>query len=177
MATIRVHDKDFTEFLSAIQIQERVSALAAQINTDYAGKHPLFLAILNGSFMFASDLFKQINLEAEISFIKIASYQGMRSTGQVVTSIGMEQDLHGRDLIIVEDIVDTGKTLHHFLPSLQQQQPASIRIATFLNKPEATLFEVPLDYIGFSIPNKFVVGYGLDYDGRGRNYGALYQVL
>ncbi len=177
MATIRVHDKDFTEFLSAIQIQERVSALAAQINTDYAGKQPLFLAILNGSFMFASDLFKQINLEAEISFIKIASYQGMRSTGQVVTSIGMEQDLHGRDLIIVEDIVDTGKTLHHFLPSLQQQQPASIRIATFLHKPEATLFEVPLDYIGFSIPNKFVVGYGLDYDGRGRNYGALYQVL
>lgn len=177
MATIRVHDKDFTEFLSAIQIQERVSALTAQINTDYAGKHPLFLAILNGSFMFASDLFKQINLEAEISFIKIASYQGMRSTGQVVTSIGMEQDLHGRDLIIVEDIVDTGKTLHHFLPSLQQQQPASIRIATFLHKPEATLFEVPLDYIGFSIPNKFVVGYGLDYDGRGRNYGALYQVL
>ena len=155
MATIRVHDKDFTEFLSAIQIQERVSALTAQINTDYAGKHPLFLAILNGSFMFASDLFKQINLEAEISFIKIASYQGMRSTGQVVTSIGMEQDLHGRDLIIVEDIVDTGKTLHHFLPSLQQQQPASIRIATFLHKPEATLFEVPLDYIGFSIPNKF----------------------
>lgn len=177
MATIRVHDKDFTEFLSAIQIQERVSVLAAQINTDYAGKQPLFLAILNGSFMFASDLFKQINLAAEISFIKIASYQGMRSTGQVVTSIGMEQDLHGRDLIIVEDIVDTGKTLHHFLPSLQQQQPASIRIATFLHKPEATIFEVPLDYIGFSIPNKFVVGYGLDYDGRGRNYGALYQVL
>lgn len=177
MAMIRVHDKDFTEFLSATQIQERVSVLAAQINTDYAGKQPLFLAILNGSFMFASDLFKQINLEAEISFIKIASYQGMRSTGQVVTSIGMEQDLHGRDLIIVEDIVDTGKTLHHFLPSLQQQQPASIRIATFLHKPEATLFEVPLDYIGFSIPNKFVVGYGLDYDGRGRNYGALYQVL
>ena len=177
MATIRVHDKDFTEFLSAIQIQERVSALAAQINTDYAGKQPFFLAILNGSFMFASDLFKQINLEAEISFIKIASYQGMRSTGQVVTSIGMEQDLHGRDLIIVEDIVDTGKTLHHFLPSLQQQQPGSIRIATFLHKPEATLFKVPLDYIGFSIPNKFVVGYGLDYDGRGRNYGALYQVL
>ena len=174
---IRVHDKDFIEFLSATKIQERVTALALQINADYAGKKPLFLAILNGSFMFASDLFKQINLEAEISFIKIASYQGMRSTGQVVTSIGMEQDLHGRDLIIIEDIVDTGKTLHHFLPSLQQQQPTSIRIVTFLHKPAATLFQVPLDYIGFSIPNKFVVGYGLDYDGRGRNYGALYQVL
>ena len=130
MATIRVHDKDFTEFLSAIQIQERVSELAAQINTDYAGKQPLFLAILNGSFMFASDLFKQINLEAEISFIKIASYQGMRSTGQVVTSIGMEQDLHGRDLIIVEDIVDTGKTLSEFLPVLYGYQPKEIIIAT-----------------------------------------------
>ena len=177
MFTIRVHDKVFTEFLSASLIQERVTTLATQINSDYASKNPLFLAILNGSFMFAADLFKQITLEAEISFIKIASYQGMRSTGQVVTSIGMEQDLHGRDLIIVEDIVDTGKTLHHFLPSLQQQQPASIRIATFLHKPEATLFQVPLDYVGFSIPNKFVVGYGLDYDGRGRNFGALYQLL
>jgi hypoxanthine phosphoribosyltransferase len=177
MATIRVHDRVFTEYLSAPLIQERVTALATQINADYAGKKPLFLAILNGSFMFAADLFKQIRVEAEISFIKIASYQGMRSTGQVVTSIGMEQDLHGRELIIVEDIVDTGKTLHHFLPSLQQQRPASIRIATFLHKPEATIFEVPLDYVGFSIPNKFVVGYGLDYDGMGRNYGALYQLV
>jgi len=177
METIRVHDKVFKEYLSADLIQQRVSELAAQINTDYINKRPLFLAILNGSFMFAADLFRQVSLDAEISFIKIASYQGMRSTGQVVTSIGMEQDLHGRELIIVEDIVDTGKTLHHFLPSLLQQQPASIRIATFLHKPEATAFEVPLDYVGFSIPNKFVVGYGLDYDGMGRNYGALYQLV
>jgi hypoxanthine phosphoribosyltransferase len=101
----------------------------------------------------------------------------MRSSGQVMTAIGMDQDLHGREVIVVEDIVDTGKTLHHFLPSLGQQEPASIRIATFLHKPEATNFSVPLDYVGFSIPNKFVVGYGLDYDGLGRNYGALYQLV
>lgn len=177
MSTIRVHDKNFAEYLASNVIQDRVTALATQLNKDYAGKKPLFLAILNGSFMFASDLFKQIRVEAEISFIKIASYQGMRSTGQVVTSIGMEQDLHGRDLVVVEDIVDTGKTLHHFLPTLQQQQPSSIRVATFLHKPDATTFPVPLDYVGFTIPNKFVVGYGLDYDGRGRNYGALYQLV
>ena len=177
METIRVHDKVFKEYLSADLIQQRVSELAAQINTDYINKRPLFLAILNGSFMFAADLFRQVSLDAEISFIKIASYKGMRSSGQVMTAIGMDQDLHGREVIVVEDIVDTGKTLHHFLPSLGQQEPASIQIATFLHKPEATNFSVPLDYVGFSIPNKFVVGYGLDYDGLGRNYGALYQLV
>ncbi len=177
MDTIRVHDKVFKEYLSADSIQQRVHELATQINTDYATKRPLFLAILNGSFMFAADLYRQVKLDAEISFIKIASYQGMRSSGQVMTAIGMDQDLHGREVIVVEDIVDTGKTLHHFLPSLRQQEPASIRIATFLHKPEATNFPVPLDYVGFSIPNKFVVGYGLDYDGLGRNHGALYQLV
>lgn len=145
METIRVHDKVFKEYLSADLIQQRVSELAAQINTDYINKRPLFLAILNGSFMFAADLFRQVSLDAEISFIKIASYKGMRSSGQVMTAIGMDQDLHGREVIVVEDIVDTGKTLHHFLPSLGQQEPASIRIATFLHKPEATNFSVPLD--------------------------------
>jgi hypoxanthine phosphoribosyltransferase len=177
MEMIRVHDKVFKEYLAADLIQQRVCELAIQINADYANKKPLFLAILNGSFMFAADLFKQIKLDAEISFIKIASYQGMRSSGQVMTAIGMDQDLHGREVIVVEDIVDTGKTLHHFLPSLRQLEPASIRIATFLHKPEATNFSVPLDYVGFSIPNKFVVGYGLDYDGLGRNFGALYQLV
>jgi hypoxanthine phosphoribosyltransferase len=117
METIRVHDKVFKEYLSADLIQQRVSELAAQINTDYINKRPLFLAILNGSFMFAADLFRQVSLDAEISFIKIASYKGMRSSGQVMTAIGMDQDLHGREVIVVEDIVDTGKTLHHFLHS------------------------------------------------------------
>ena len=120
---------------------------------------------------------KELDLDLEVEYVRLSSYEGTKSSGNVIEVLGISRDISNRDIIIVEDIVDTGKTLHHFLPSLQQQQPASIRIATFLHKPEATLFKVPLDYIGFSIPNKFVVGYGLDYDGRGRNYGALYQVL
>jgi hypoxanthine phosphoribosyltransferase len=176
MSTIQVHDKQFVPYLSAAEIQQRVADLARQISADYAHTRPLFIAILNGSFMFAADLFRQVTIDAEISFIKVASYKGMRSSGNVVTSIGLEQDIYGRDLIIVEDIVDTGKTLHNFLPTLQHQQPSSLKIATLLHKPEATEFTLSLDYVGFSIPNKFVVGYGLDYDGLGRNYNEIYQL-
>jgi hypoxanthine phosphoribosyltransferase len=176
MSTIQVHDKQFVPYLSATTIQERVAELSQQISKDYAHTKPLFIAILNGSFIFAADLFRQVTIDAEISFIKVASYKGMRSTGNVVTSIGLEQDIFGRDLIIVEDIVDTGKTLHNFLPTLQHQQPSSLKIVTLLHKPEATEFPLTLDYVGFSIPNKFVVGYGLDYDGLGRNYNEIYQL-
>jgi hypoxanthine phosphoribosyltransferase len=176
MEHIRVHDKTFVPFLTADQIKERVAVLARQISHDYQGKRPLLLAVLNGSFMFAADLFRLLTIDAEISFIKIASYQGMRSSGKVVTAIGMEQDLGGRSIIVLEDIVDTGKTLHHFIPTLQQQHPASIAIATFLHKPDATIFPLSLDYVGFEIPNRFVVGYGLDYDGLGRNHHQVYQV-
>ncbi len=176
MESIRVHDKTFVPYLTADQIRQRVSEMALQISHDYEGKRPLLLAVLNGSFMFAADLFRLLTIDAEISFIKIASYQGMRSTGQVVTAIGMEQDLSGRSIIILEDIVDTGKTLHHFIPTLQQQHPASIAIATFLHKPDATIYPLSLSYVGFSIPNRFVVGYGLDYDGLGRNHYQLYQL-
>ncbi|MFM7646083.1 MAG: hypoxanthine phosphoribosyltransferase [Sphingomonadales bacterium] len=176
MDSIRVHDKTFVPFLTAHQIKERVSELATQISEDYKDKRPLLLAVLNGSFMFAADLFRLLTIEAEISFIKIASYQGMRSTGTVVTAIGMEQDISGRAIILIEDIVDTGKTLHHFIPTLQQQHPSSIAVATFLHKPDATVFPLTLDYVGFSIPNRFVVGYGLDYDGLGRNHYQVYQL-
>jgi hypoxanthine phosphoribosyltransferase len=176
MSSIQVHDKHFVPFLTAVEIQQRIAELAQQISTDYAHTRPLFIAILNGSFMFAADLFRQVSIDAEISFIKLASYKGMRSSGNVVTSIGLEQDIYGRNLIIVEDIVDTGKTLHNFLPTLQHQQPSSLKIATLLHKPEATEFALSLDYVGFSIPNKFVVGYGLDYDGLGRNYNEIYQL-
>lgn len=176
MNTIQVHDKQFVPYLTAEKIQQRILELSQQISVDYAHTKPLFIAILNGSFMFAADLFRQVTVDAEISFIKVASYKGMRSTGNVVTSIGLEQDIYGRHLIIVEDIVDTGKTLHNFLPTLQHQQPASLKIVTLLHKPEATEYPLILDYVGFSIPNKFVVGYGLDYDGLGRNYNAIYQL-
>ena len=154
-----------------------IPPIAEQINEDYADKHPLFIAILNGSFMFASDIFKQLSLEAEICFIKLASYKGMKSSGKVVSTIGLEEDIFGKDVIIVEYIVDTGKTLHHFLPKLLHQQPKSLKIATLLHKPEATEFPLTLDYVGFSIPNKFVVGYGLDYSGLGRNLKEIYQVI
>lgn len=177
MSHIKVHDKNFEIYLSEDTIQQRVKELARKINEDYKGKKPLFIAILNGSFMFASDLFKQLNIEAELCFIKLASYKGLKSSGKVVTSIGLEEDLYGKDVVIVEDIVDTGKTLHDFLPKLMHQQPRSLRIAALLHKSEATEFPLHIDYIGFDIPNKFVVGYGLDYDGLGRNLKEIYQVI
>lgn len=177
MSQIKVHDRTFEVYLSEAIILEKIKELAARINKDFEGRRPLFVAILNGSFMFASDLFKQLNIEAELCFIKLASYKGMKSSGNVTTSIGLEADIFGRDVIIVEDIVDTGKTLHEFLPKLQHQQPRTLKIATLLHKYEATSYPLHLDYVGFEIPDKFVVGYGLDYDGLGRNLKEIYQVV
>jgi hypoxanthine phosphoribosyltransferase len=177
MASLRVHDKVFDPFLSEEMIQNRVSAIAQQLNTDYSGKKPLFIAILNGSFIFASDLFKKLEIDVEICFIKLASYKGSRSTGHVVTAIGLDNDVFGRDVVIVEDIVDTGKTLTEFLPQLKHQQPASLRIVALLHKAEATQFPVRIDYLGFTIPDKFVVGYGLDYNGLGRNIPEIYKLV
>jgi hypoxanthine phosphoribosyltransferase len=173
---IQVLDKKFQPYIKAQEIKEQVDKLAKQINTDYKGKSPLFVAILNGSFMFASDLFKELTIDAEICFIKLASYKGTKSTGNVVTSIGLDENLKGRHVIIVEDIVDTGKTLFEFLPQLQNQQPASLKIAALLHKPEALAFPLTIDYLGFNVPNKFLLGYGLDYDGRGRNLKEIYQL-
>ncbi|MCY7310885.1 MAG: hypoxanthine phosphoribosyltransferase [Bacteroidota bacterium] len=177
MSVIKVHDKSFEIYLSEETILLRIKELAAEIAKDYTGKRPLFIAILNGSFMFASDLFKYLNIEAEICFIKLASYKGMKSSGNVVTSIGLDDDLFDKEVVIVEDIVDTGKTLHNFLPKLVHQQPKSLKIVTLLHKPEATEYPLQLDYVGFDIPNKFVIGYGLDYDGLGRNLKEIYQLV
>jgi hypoxanthine phosphoribosyltransferase len=177
MSTIKVHDKVFNIYLSEPSIQERVKAIAETINKDYQSKKPLFIAILNGSFMFAADLFKHLTIATEITFIKLASYKGMKSTGNVITSIGLDAELYGKDLIIIEDIVDTGKTLYNFLPKLKDHHPASLKIAALLHKPDATKFPLTLDYVGFSIPDKFVIGYGLDYDGMGRNLKEIYQVV
>lgn len=177
MSEIKVRDKKFEVYLSEAEIQKRIAEIAADINRDYEGKMPLFIAILNGSFMFATDLFKHLTIDAEICFIKLVSYKGMKSTGHITTAIGLDQDLFGRDVIIIEDIVDTGKTLGYFLPKLEHQQPASLKVAALLHKPEATVHPLKIDYTGFSIPNKFVVGYGLDYDGCGRNLKEIYQVV
>ena len=177
MAQIKLHDKEFETYLAEEVIQQRIKELGQKISEDYAGRRPLFVAILNGSFMFASDLFKYLQIEAEICFIKLSSYKGTQSSGNVITTIGLDDDLFGRDVILVEDIVDTGRTLHNFLPRLIHQQPRSLKLATLLHKPEATEFPLSLDYIGFTIPNKFVVGYGLDYDGLGRNLKEIYQLV
>ena len=176
MAFIRVHDKQFEPYLTAEEISSRIKMVAHHINQDYAGKKPLFIAILNGSFMFASDLFKEVSIDAEICFIKLASYKGTKSTGHVITAIGLDMDIIGRDIIIVEDIVDTGKTLSEFLPQIHHQQPASVKIVALLHKPDATVYPIKIDYLGFTIPNKFVVGYGLDYDGLGRNIREIYRL-
>jgi hypoxanthine phosphoribosyltransferase len=174
---IQVLDKKFQPYIKAQEIQEQIGKLAKQINEDYAGKKPLFIAILNGSFMFASDLFKELTIEAEICFIKLASYKGTKSTGNVITSIGLDMPLTDRHVIIVEDIVDTGKTLNEFLPQLENQQPASLKIAALLHKPEALIYPLTIDYTGFNVPNKFLLGFGLDYDGLGRNLKEIYQLV
>ena len=174
---IQVLDKKFQPYIKAQEIREQVADLAARINKDYAGKKPLFIAILNGSFMFASDLFKELTIEAEICFIKLASYKGTKSTGNVITSIGLDEPLKDRHVVIIEDIVDTGKTLYEFLPQLLNQQPASLKIAALLHKPDALAFPITIDYLGFKVPDKFLLGYGLDYDGLGRNLKEIYQLV
>lgn len=176
MSELTILDKTFVPFLSQQDIQNKIVELGQTINKDYQNKKPLFLAILNGSFMFAADLFKTVTVESEICFIKLASYKGTQSTGHIITSIGLDSNVTNRDIIILEDIVDTGKTLFTFLPQLVNQQPSSIKIATLLHKPDATIYDVKVDYCCFRIPNKFVVGYGLDYDGYGRNTKEIFQL-
>jgi hypoxanthine phosphoribosyltransferase len=175
-STLTLLGKEFVPYISAKEIDEKVKALAAQLDKDYDGKKPLFIAILNGSFMFAASLFKELTIEAEISFIKLASYKGTKSTGHVITAIGLDTDITNRHIIILEDIIDTGKTLHSFLPQLYNQHPASLKVAVLLDKPEPRKYDVPVDYICFTIPNKFVLGYGLDFDGFGRNTKDIYEL-
>ena len=177
MANIRIHDKQFKPFISADEIRKKVTDLAGAVNKDYEGKNPVFIAILNGSFIFAADLFKALTIDAEISFIKLLSYKGMKSSGQIITSIGLDTELFSRHVVIIEDIVDTGKTLNEFLPQLEHQQPASLKIVSLLHKRDAAMFPIKVDYVGFEIPDKFVVGYGLDYNGLGRNTASIYQLL
>lgn len=177
MSIITVKDKSFEPYITAASIDEALVKMASRLKKDYEGKQPLFLAILNGAFIFAADLFKKIDFEAEICFIKLASYKGTKSTGTVITSIGLDQSLRDRHVIILEDIVDTGKTLTEFMPQLRDQQPASLKIAALLHKPEALQYSLTIDYLGFEVPNKFLLGYGLDYDGLARNLPMIYQLV
>ena len=174
---IKVQELHFKPFISEERIQKEVSRIAEQMNQDLADKDPIFLGILNGAFMFASDLYKQLTFPCQITFLKLASYSGTESTGTVKQLIGINRDLKDRVVVVLEDIVDTGVTLETIIRQLSGYQPAEIRVATFLHKPEATVREVKLDYVGMEIPNDFILGYGLDYDGYGRNFKEIYQLV
>ena len=162
---ITAHDLTFEPMLRREAIADRVRELGLQIKKDYEGKRPLFLCVLNGAFIFAADLVRACDLECEIAFVRLSSYEGTASSGSVSTTLGINAPLEGRHLIVLEDIVDSGRTLHYFLEQLQQEKPASVALAALLSKPEALQFDVHIDYVGFEIPEKFVIGYGLDYDG------------
>lgn len=173
----KLNDKYFEKFILSSELQSKISGIAAQINTELEGKKPVFIVVLNGAFIFASDLIKRITLDCEIAFVKLSSYQGTRSSGVVQQIIGLDLDLKGRTIVVVEDIIDTGLTLDSFLKTLAQMEPADVKVAACLIKPEAFKERFPVDYICFSIPNEFVVGYGLDYDGLGRNSEDIYKII
>jgi hypoxanthine phosphoribosyltransferase len=173
----KILDQQFDILLPSEKIENRISEMANQINLEYRDKDPLFLSILNGAFIFTADLFREITIPAEVSFIKLKSYRKMETSGKVKELIGLEHNIFNRNIIIVEDIVDTGKTLHHILEEFKELGSKSIEILTLLYKPEANKIPLDLKYIGFEIPNDFVVGYGLDYDGYGRNLKDIYKVV
>jgi hypoxanthine phosphoribosyltransferase len=177
MKEIRILDKKFRELLTEDIIQQRIEELAGEINNDLSGKEVVFLGILNGAFLFAADLFRLIDFPARISFVKLASYQGTSSSGSIKELIGWNEDIKNKTIVIVEDIVDTGNTLERIVDELIIRKASEIRIAAMLYKPGAYTKNIPVDYIGFEIPNDFVVGYGLDYDGFGRNLPSVYTLI
>lgn len=177
MKNVTINDKEFELFIPYEKIRSIVEEMAERMNTDFHDKNPLFICILNGSFMFAAEIFKRISLpDAEISFIKLASYSGTSTTGAVKELIGLNEDLTGRTIVVLEDIVDSGITITNTIEQIKAKNPKEIKIATLLLKPDALQMKVQLDYVGIEIPNKFIVGYGLDYNGRGRNLIDIYKV-
>ncbi|MFO7938309.1 MAG: hypoxanthine phosphoribosyltransferase [Bacteroidales bacterium] len=178
MNTIRLKDKEFKPFITSDKIQSAIGEMAKKMNQDMnEGEVPLFISILNGSFMFTADLIKHVSFDCEISFLKLASYQGDSSTGKVRQLVGINEKIEGRTVIVLEDIVDTGLTLVEIKKQLAALNPKQVKIASLLLKPEAYHNEIPIDYVGMEIPNDFIVGYGLDYDGLGRNYPDIYSVV
>ncbi len=177
METLQIKDKKFAVSIPEAEIRRQVKRVAEEINRDLCGRKPLFLAILNGSFIFAADLMREITLESQISFVKLASYAGMSSTGEVADMIGLDADIEGRDVVVVEDIVDSGLTMQHVMEMLRARNPRSLAVCTLLVKPENLKVDVDIRYRCFEIPNDFIVGYGLDYDGFGRNTRDIYTVV
>lgn len=177
MDTIQIKDKRFRTFITENEILKQVARVADEINRDLADENPLFVSVLNGSFMFTSDLMKHLNMPCELSFVKLASYKGTSSTGKVKELVGLNNDITGRTVVIVEDIVDTGFTMERLIETLRQRNPKDIRIATLLVKPDKLQVKLDIHYVAMNIPNDFIVGYGLDYDGLGRNYRDIYTVV
>ncbi|MBX9852918.1 MAG: hypoxanthine phosphoribosyltransferase [Cytophagaceae bacterium] len=171
-----IKDKSFEVFINEKQINSRVKEIAQQISAEYKGKDPLIIPILNGAFLFAADLIKELTIPCQVSFVKVSSYAGMESTGVVTKLFGLETDLKSRHVIILDDIIDTGLTMYSILQQVKVFKPESIEMASFLLKPEALQKELEVKYVGFTIPNDFVVGYGLDYEGYGRNMKDIYKL-
>lgn len=177
MALITIKDKQFKLSIESRAIQEAVKKIGEQINRDMNGQNPLFICVLNGAFMFAADLMKTVDIPCEITFIKLSSYDGLYTTGSVKEVLGLSESVIGRNVVVVEDIVDTGITMEKIITSLKTKGASSIKVATFLQKPAALQRDIQIDYIAMKIPNDFIVGYGLDYDGYGRNLKDIYTVV
>ena len=177
MKEVTVLDKTFREFIPEEKIISRIEEMAERINRDYEGDEVVFLGILNGAFLFAAELFKRINIKARISFVKLASYEGTSSSGTIKELIGWNEDIKNKHIIIIEDIVDTGNTLERIVDELVIRKVSGIRVATLLLKPDAYKKDIPVEYVGFEIPNDFVIGFGLDYDGYARNLPAIYTLV
>jgi hypoxanthine phosphoribosyltransferase len=177
MNEIRILGKNFREYIPETEILGRIEELARQINSDLAGKEVIFLGILNGAFLFAADLFRRIEFPAKISFVKFASYKGTNSTGEIKELIGWNEDIHDKTIVIIEDIVDTGNTIERIVGELLIRKAGEVRIAALFFKPSAYLKDIDLDYVGFEVPNDFVIGYGLDYEGYGRNLPSVYTLV
>ncbi len=177
MEKLQIKDKTFAVSIPAAQLQKEICRVAGELNRNMEGKEPLFLPVLNGSFIFAADLLREITVPCEISFIKLASYAGTHSTGEIREVIGLSKDITNRHVVIVEDIIDSGLTMAHMIETLQKQNPASISVCSMLVKPDALKVQVPIDYCCLEIPNDFIVGFGLDYDGFGRNTKDIYTLV
>ncbi|MBQ4163234.1 MAG: hypoxanthine phosphoribosyltransferase [Parabacteroides sp.] len=177
MKTVQVKDRQFSLYISENKIKEQVKKIAGQINTDLNGKNPLLLVILNGAFVFAADMLRGVTIPCEISFIRVASYEGTTSTGKVKQLIGLNEDIEGRTIVIVEDIIDSGVTMKELLRMLSEKKPKEIRIASLFVKPENLKVDLDIHYRCFDIDNDFIVGYGLDYDQEGRNLPDIYKVI
>lgn len=176
MKQIQIQDLTFEVFITQEAVQQRVKELGAALATQFKDQNPLFIGILNGAFIFMADLIRACPIASEVTFMKVQSYAGLQSTGTITTNIGLQEDIKGRAVILVEDIIDTGTTLHHLLPDLQKLGPSSISLVSLLVKPSALKYSLTIDYKGFEIPNKFVIGYGLDYNGQARNLLDIYQL-